>query len=169
MYYFADPTDVGSTFASDVWSAIVDIWDTANAHSNSSSNQELYTLKALTSSSTINYGSITVGADTGASDATTTVSNTGNTVLNLLLSGSNMTAGSSTISVDKQKYATSTFVYSSCTLCNSLATSSNPFNIGIVKPTTTTTPFSGNLYWGLAVPNGTAATTHSGVNTFLAN
>jgi len=169
MYYFADPTDVGSTFASDVWSAIVDIWDTANAHSNSSSNQELYTLKALTSSSTINYGSITVGTDTGASDATTTVSNTGNTVLNLLLSGSNMTAGSSTITVDKQKYATSTFVYSSCTLCNSLATSSNPFNIGIVKPTTTTTPFSGNLYWGLAVPNGTAATTHSGVNTFLAN
>jgi hypothetical protein len=169
MYYFADPTDVGSTFASDVWNAILDIWDTASAHTQSTANEELLTLKALTSSSTISYGSISVGADTGSSDATTTVNNTGNTILNLLVSGSNMTAGSSTIPVGNQKYATSTFTYSACSLCNALATTSNPFNIGVAKPTSTTSPFSGNLYWGLSVPLGTAATTHSGVNSFLAN
>ncbi len=168
MYYFADPTDFGSTFVAENWQALIDVWDTSNSHARASSSQDVYTLKGLTIPSSLNYGSITVGADTGAANSTTTVTNTGNTILNLLLSGSPMTAASSTIAVNQQKYATSTFTYSGCAGCNLLATTSNPYNIGVTKPTSTN-PFFKDVYWGLGVPNGTAATTHSGTNYFIAN
>jgi hypothetical protein len=168
MYYFADPTDFGSTYVSENWRALIDVWDTSLTHDRASSSQEVLTLKALTVPSSINYGSVTVGADTGTTDATTTVTNTGNSILNLLVSGSNMTAGSSTITANNQKYATTTFTYSTCTLCNVLSTSTNPYNVGITKPTSTS-PFFRDVYWGLGVPIGTAATTHSGSNAFFAN
>jgi hypothetical protein len=153
VYYFADPTDFGSTYASEDWRALIDVWDTSSTHDSASSSQELLTLKALTVPSLIDYGSVSVGTTTGATDATTTV---------------NMTAGSSTITVDQQKYATSTFFYSSCSLCNILSTSSTPYDIAVTKPTSTASFFR-DIYWGLNVPIGTAATTHSGSNVFLAN
>jgi hypothetical protein len=168
MQFFADPTDAGSDFEDDIWDSILDVWDTSLAHARSSSTREVYTLRALTVPSAVNYGDIIVGQDTADYNATTSVTNTGNALLNLLLSGVDMTAGSSTIPTEQQKYATSTFVYSSCTTCAALATTSSPFPIGVDKPTTTSAFFR-NMYWGLAVPGGTAATTHQGINTFLAN
>jgi hypothetical protein len=168
LYYFADPTDVGSTFAADNWQAFLDVWDVSVTHDTASSSQELFTLSGLTTTSTIAYGSVTVGADTGATDATSSISNTGNTTLNLNLSGSNMTAGASTIAVDKQKYATSTFTYSACPICNVLSTSPTAYGLGVSKATTTVwSPFK-DIYWGISIPLGTTASTHSGSTTFEA-
>lgn len=168
LWYFADPTDAGSFFAADNWLALLDVWDTGGSHATTTDGRELLTLRALAVPPSLNYGSIAVGGDTGASPTTTPVNNTGNTTLNLLLSGTNMTAGASVIPVDYEKYATSTFTYSSCAFCNQLSTSSTPYNIGVDKPTTTVGYFK-DIFWGVGIPLGTAASTHSGMNTFLAN
>lgn len=168
LYYFADPTDVGSFYAADVWNALVDIWDTSNSHATSSANQDIYTLSAITTTSTIPYGSITVGTDSGARNATTTVGNTGNSTLNLNLGGDDLTAGASRITYDKQKYATSTFTYSGCAICSLLAASTSPTYVplGVSKATTTIFLPTKDIYWGIGIPSGTAATTFSGSNIF---
>ena len=168
LYYFTDPTDIGSTYAADVWNAIVDVWDTSNAHNNSTANQDIYTLSGLTTTSTIAYGSITVGADTGNRDATTSVNNTGNSILNLDLGGDHLRAGANTISYDKQKYATSTFTYSACPICSILAPSTTPAYVLLAVPKATSTAWSPfkDVYWGISIPTGTAATTFSGFTTF---
>jgi hypothetical protein len=112
MQYFADPTDPGSIFAADNWQAVLSAWDTTNFYDTTSAAQELYTLKALSVPSALDYGAITVGTDSGGTNATTTVQNTGNVLLDLDLGGDPMVAGASSISYDKQKYATTTFTYS---------------------------------------------------------
>lgn len=167
MYYFADPTDIG-TFASDVWNAFLDVWDLSGAHSTDSSNQELYTLSGLTVPASIDYGNIVVGDDTGGMNPVTPVSNTGNSTLNLNLGGDYLRAGANTISYSQQKYATSTFNYSGCAICNSLAASSSPdyYPLGVAKSTTSAWfPFK-EVYWGIGIPPGTAATTFFGFNDF---
>jgi hypothetical protein len=168
MQYFADPTDAGSTYASQIWDAFVDIWDSSGTHTTASLTQDVYTLRGLSVPSSINYGSVTVGADTGSSNASTSVNNTGNALLNLLLSGTDLTNGSSTIAVSYQKYATTTFTYTSCVFCNSLSSSIQSFNLNVSK-LTSILPFYRDILWGISVSNGTAASTHNGVNTFLAN
>jgi hypothetical protein len=169
LQYFAEPTDSGSIYDAQFWDAFVDVWDTSGSHATASSTQDVYTLRALTVPSEINYGALAVGSDTGNANATTSVTNTGNDLLNILLSGTNLTAGSSTIPVYGQKYATTTFTYGTCTLCNKLlSTTTQALPLGVLKPTTTTA-ISKDVFWGIFIPSGTAATTHTGVNTFLAN
>ena len=168
MYYFADPTDVVSIFAADNWQAFMDVWDTSNSHNTSSANQELYTLSGLTTTSTIAYGTLAIGGDTGPSDATTSVNNTGNAALNLNLGGDHLRSGASIVSYDKQKYATSTFTYSSCPICSVLTASTTPTYVplNVLKATSTAwSPFK-DIYWGISIPTGTAATTFSGYNIF---
>ena len=172
LYYFADPTDVGSTYAADIWNAIVDVWDTSNSHSNSTANQDVYTLSAITTTSTIPYGSITVGADSGSRNATTSVGNTGNNILNtrLYANGPGLIAGSNVITPDKQKFATTTFTYGGCALCQALTNSSTTPTYGLGVPKSTTTIYSvfKDIYWGISIPTGTAATTFMGSTTFEA-
>ncbi len=168
IYYFADPTDIGSTYASENWQSITDIVDSSLTRVSASSSQELYTLRGFSASSTIAYGSVTVGQNSGSYNPTTTIRNTGNTPLNLLVSGTDMTNGSSTIVAANQKYATSSFSYGSCTSCQTLATSPQSFALNLSKPTTTVAVTT-VMYWGINVPSGTAATTHTGSNTLTAN
>ena len=170
MYYFADPTDAVSNFASDVWDAFLDVWDTSGAHHTGTANKELYTLSGLAVPSAISYGSVTVGSDTGGNNASTSVANTGNSLLNLNLGGDFLKAGSNLISYSQQKYATSTFTYFGCAICDTLAASSSPsyYSLGVSKATTTTwSPFK-DIFWGIGIPPGTAATTFTGFNVFEA-
>jgi hypothetical protein len=169
MYYFADPTDVGSTFASEDWRAVLDVWDSSFSHDTASSSQEVFTLRALTVPSLLDYGGVTVGQDTGAINATTSVINSGNVVLDLDLGGDPLTSGASTVNVDRQKYATSTFTYATCPTCQVLTASTSPtfFPIAVTKPTSTASFFK-DIYWGIQIPLGTAASTHSGRNYFTA-
>lgn len=168
--YFADPTDAGSLFPSDTWQALLDVWDTSYNHATSSAGQELYTLRAFTIPSAINYGTLTVGSDTGNTNSTTTVTNTGNTILDMLLGGDNMFAGTSQIPYYNQKYATSTFTYSSCPICTVLSASTSPtfIDLNVTKPTTTSA-YVKDVYWGLLVPFGSPASTYNGLNIFTAN
>ena len=170
MTYHADPTDFGSIFEADDWQAVLSVWDTSFAYDFSTAAQDLLTMKGLSASSSIDYGSIIVGNDTGSTDATTTVNNTGNVILNMDIGGDPLTAGASSISYDKQKYSTSTFTYSICTTCNILTASTSPtfFPVEITKPTSTSSAYFKDIYWGITIPFGTTAVTHSGVNYFTA-
>lgn len=170
LQYFADPTDIGSTYAGEIWDAFVDVWDTSGSHATASSSQDVYTLQALTVPTAINYGSLLVGSDTGNTNATTSVTNTGNSLLDLLLTGTDMSAGASNIPAYHQRFATTSFTYSSCSpLCTPLAsTTTIPVPLGVEKPTTTAAVWK-DVLWGIGIPTGTAATTYSGVNTFLAD
>jgi len=79
-----------------------------------------------------------------------------------------MVGGSSSIPVSEQKYATSTFAYSACAICQFLTGSATNFSVDLPKPTSTSTPVTDDVYWGLNVPSGTGAAAHQGLNTFIA-
>jgi hypothetical protein len=113
--YYADPTDTGSFYQDDVWDSFVDVWDLSNSHGTASATREMYTVKGLSIPAAIDYGDVTVGFDTADTNASTTVRNTGNSIMDVELSGSDISNGASVITVGNQKYSTSTFTYSACT------------------------------------------------------
>ena len=169
MAFFADPTDSGA-YAGDDWTADITVYDNEDqSDTGITLGVDVLTLRALTASSSISYGSLSVGSDTGSSNQITTVENQGNSAIDIALSGTNLTYGASSIPVSDQKYATSTFTYSSCgSLCLTLSTTSTAIGVNMEKPTTTVPVISQNVFWGLYVPTGVAAATHSGTNTFTA-
>ena len=168
IYYFADPTDIG-TYSAQNWQAFLSAVDASSGYGSSTSiTQELLTLRALSVTSAINYGSIEVLSDTGATDATTTIQNVGNDAIDISIAGTDMTSGLSTIPVSQQKYATSTFTYSVCTSCVALSSSTSNLEVDLSKPTSTVSSVVDEVYWGIAIPFGIAATAHQGSNTFYA-
>ncbi len=168
IYFFADPTDIG-TFSGEDWRGSVTVTDASSETGSSStvSGVELNTLLALNVTGAIGYGSISPGTDTDATNQTTTVTNTGNAAIDTQLSGSDMTSGAYTIGVANQIYATSSFTYSSCTVCTSLSTTPSAYELDLAKPTSTT-PVSDDVMWGLLVPGGSGVATYGGTNTFTA-
>jgi hypothetical protein len=169
IYFFADPTDAGTYSAQD-WRADLQITDeSGGADTQSTIGSELLTMRALEVNSSIGYGSLAVTENTGANDATTTVENIGNDAIDVSLSGTDLSDNaSSVIPVATQKYATSTFTYSSCIFCTLLSTTSSDYEVDLSKPTTTTPVLSDDVYWGISIPYGASAAAHSGVNTFMA-
>lgn len=167
IQYFAQPTDSG-TYSAETWQASVTVRDTAGATgvSTTASGVELNTLLALNVTGSIGYGSLAASSTTGAVNQTTTVTNTGNTTIDVNLSGTDMAFGENIISVGNQKYATSSFTYSSCTICTLLTSSPVQYILNILKPTTTTA-VTKDVLWGLSVGFKPAGT-YSGTNTFEA-
>jgi hypothetical protein len=168
IYYFADPTDIG-TYNTEDWRAYISVKDTADGYGTSTSaiGKELLTLRALEVTQTINYGAVESESNTGAYNASTTVDNVGNDAIDVSIAGTNLTSGSSTIPVVNQKFSTTTFSYSGCTQCSLLATSTTNLEVDLAKPTSPT-PVADDVFWGIAIPFGVAATPHQGQNTFYA-
>jgi hypothetical protein len=167
MQYFADPTDDGDFVGQD-WNAELTIADaTEYKDTDTSIGVDLYTLRALTASNDIDYGSLYVGSTTESTNQVTTLRNTGNGSVAVLLDGSDLAGASGSIPVNEQKYASTTFTYSSCSLCGLLTGVSTKFDVDLPKPTTTN-PVTDNLYWGINIPFGTSAETHHGTNNFMA-
>jgi hypothetical protein len=169
IQYFAEPTDIG-TYSAQNWLSQLRIMDSTNQIATTSSpTVELLTLFGLrVSESAIDFDALAAGANTGAVNEQTTVLNTGNSLIDIDLSGTDLTGGASTIGVGQIKYATSTFSYASCSICSFLTGSASEVDVNIPKPTSSTTPSGDDLFWGINVPNGTAAVLHSGTNTFIA-
>ena len=170
MWYLADPTDQG-TYSMQDWLADITIVDKGGEKDTGTTlGVDVLTLRAITASSSIPYGSLYVGSSTENYNATTTITNIGNDILDLNLSGSNLTFGPSSIPVANELYATSSFTYSTCGTppCTSLSTTPTAYEVDLGKPTSTTTPISDDIYWGIYIPNGTAAAAHEGINTFEA-
>jgi hypothetical protein len=170
VQYFAEPTDSGSTYQGEQWEAqLYTVDGTNNEATSTTSGVELLTLWGLSvTTGSINYGTLNVGEDTGATNATSTVRNTGNSNIDVQLAGSNMTAPGSSIPVANQKYATTSFTYASCVICGALSGTASTLEVDLPKPSATSTPVTDDLYWGVYVPTGSAGATHQGQNTFYA-
>ena len=163
IQYFADPTDAGSPNYGQHWLATMAVQDSTGLRDTETlagSGIDVWTLYGLALNTlNINFGSLYPGQDTGSVNATTTVINTGNSIININLVGNGTglvgPGGSSdVIPVNSQKYATSTFVYGSCAACQLLSGAATNVAIDIPKPVSTSTPSVGNVYWGISIPNG---------------
>src|SRR5262249_50395576 len=120
-------------------------------------------------SNPLDFGSLQNGQDTGTTDATSTITNTGNVPIDVQVSGTDLSpAAGNVIPVNQQKYATTTFAYSSCAICGTLSGSAANVNISLTNAVSTTSSSTKDIYFGLNVPTGVPATSFSGVNTFTA-
>ena len=169
MQYFAERTDAGTYVAED-WSAFLYVEDSAGDVSTTTSlGVEVLTTRALDiTTNDIDFGTLNVGDDTGAVNSTSTLQNTGNENIDIDVAGSDLSASGSTIPVGNVKYASSTFTYSACSICNFLATTTSSFEVDLGKATSSSTPVTDDLYWGIAIPSNTGGLQHYGTTSFTA-
>jgi len=163
LQYYADPTDSGS-FSVQTWEATISVGD-GTATSTGTDNEELNTLQALNVTSSIGYGALSAGADTGTTNSTTTVTNTGNVEIDPELSGTNMASGGDTIPVGSQEYAAAPFTWGAGT---DLTTSGVALNITLPQGTSGTVPVTDDVSWGIGIPGGTPSGSYTGTNTVTA-
>ncbi|MES2749536.1 MAG: DUF2341 domain-containing protein [Patescibacteria group bacterium] len=168
IYFHADSTDT-APYEGEEWMAYLEARDASGGYDFASAlGVELLSLRAATVNNAINYGTLSVGSSTGATNATTTVANVGNTAFNIELQGTDLSdGGSSRIPADQQKFATTTFNYSACVTCGVMSsTTPTLLTLGLAKPTVPTPPVTAPVYWGIAVPTGVNSAAHSGINVF---
>jgi len=165
VWYFAQPTDAGSPWSGDSWSAAVTAKDASNATSTATSTGvDLLSLLGIQVPSSINYGSLSPGSTTATLNTPVAVSSVGNVSMNVTLYGTNMTNGSYSIPVGNQSYATSILSFASGT--SLLASPGTTVMLAIPK-TTSTVPASKTLDWGISVPNPQPSGNFTGANTFI--
>ena len=166
FFYHANPTDVSGGG----WFAFLEVEDSAGGYDfDTSLEVDVGTLRAFDVTESINYGALAPESNTGSFNATTSVRNLGNDAIDVLVEGTDLSDGfSSTIPVDQQKLATSSFSYLGCVSCATLSTSTVPVEVDLDKPTTLVPPVEDTIYWGIAIPFGINSAPHTGSNTFYA-
>lgn len=157
VQFFADPTDTGSTYEAEYWRGWIEATDaTSNigAEFSSAGSPDLASLSALNITSSINYGPLLPGDDTGSSPELTTITNTGNTSIDTEVSGDNLctnypTCSGPQIGVGYQEFDNTTFTYGA-----GIGLDLTPDLLEITLPKATAAPSNSTttLYWGLAVP-----------------
>ncbi len=160
FFYFAEPTDdIGND-----WVAFFEVEDAAGGYDfETSAPIDVATLRAINVTQAITYAAIEAETTTAGNNATTSVINIGNVAVDIDVEGTDLTDGqSSTIPVNNQKLATSTFNYNACVTCVNLSSTSIPVAVDLTKPVAVTPPVADTIYWGIAIPFGTAAAPHTG-------
>ena len=169
LQYLADPTDSGD-YSAQSWEVTITADDGSNT-ATSTDTEEVNTLLALDVTSSISFGTISANADTGASNQTATVTNTGNVKQDTEVSGDDMctdypTCSGDSIAASQQKYGLTDVTYDS--LSSSLATSTANLATVLPKPTATSTAVTDETYWGIAIPAAQQPGSYTGQNTFTA-
>ncbi|MDQ5951114.1 MAG: MotA/TolQ/ExbB proton channel, partial [Patescibacteria group bacterium] len=166
--FHADPTDYG-TYEGQEWLAYAEVEDTGDGYDFASApGVELFALRALQVDSLINYGSLEADSNTGANNASTTITNLGNVAINVDIEGTDLSdGGASSIPAEQQKVSTSTFTYSACVSCVQLSSSSAvTLDINLSKPSVVNPPVETDVFWGIAIPFGINSVPHTGTNIF---
>ncbi|MEZ4104349.1 MAG: DUF2341 domain-containing protein [Candidatus Paceibacterota bacterium] len=170
VQFHADPTDADTSEGQE-WLAYMEVEDQSSGYDFASApGVELLTMRALDVDSLIDYGSLAADTDTGSYNPTTTVTNIGNTPIDIDVEATDLSDGNtSSISAEKQKMATSTFTYSACASCYQLS-SSTPvsLDLNLSKPSDVVPPTTSDVYWGISIPFTAASAPHTGLNTFTA-
>jgi hypothetical protein len=171
LWYFADATDSSSSFPNDDWQSTV-IFKDVNGGIGSgdsvggSGPPDVLTLTAINvTTSSINYGTVGQGADTGSVNQVATTTNAGNSSTTLQLRAlQTLTSGADSIPTSSQRYSTSSFTFpgTSTALTESLVTVSGFFLV----PPTSTNPVQQPTFWGLSVPATSTQTTYYGTTVF---
>jgi hypothetical protein len=165
VWYFAQPTDAGSPWAADSWSAAVNVSDASLATGTATSTSvDLLSLLGIQIAPSINYGSFNPGSSTASLSVPVTISSVGNVSLNVQLYGINMTSGANSIAVGNQHYATSALSFASGTAL--LANPGTTVALAIPK-TTSTSPAIATLDWGISIPTPQQSGNFTGANTFI--
>ncbi len=170
IQYHADPTDANTEYPTENWLSTIKADDDQATPDETEvgTGVELLSYVAHSIESPISYGSLEVGeiSDSTVLPQTTLVTAVGNVGLDEDLSGTDMTDGGiNVVLVTQQKYAATALIYSSAT---SLTGSAAELELNCLKTTTTASPATKNIYWGLQVPSGTAAVNYTGTNTATA-
>lgn len=168
MQYHTDPTDVSTVYSAENWLGTILVTDSGalTATAESSTPIEVASLTALSLDALVSYGNIGLGQDSGATNATTTVTALGNVGIDTELSGTSMTNGTDTIPVANQKYGTTAFTYSSGG--TALSTTPVEIELNVLKTTSVGTPATKSLYWGIAIPGSISFGTYTGTNNITA-
>jgi hypothetical protein len=175
FFFHVDATDFGAQYEGQDWLAAIEVSDQAGSIDIGTvpllGAVEVLSLPALDVTSSISYGSLAVSSTTafGANPATT-VQNLGNIPIDIQIEGTDLTdGGTSHIPASEQKFATSSFTYTSCPACE-VVSSTTPvaLDVDLAKPTSVGSPVTDAVYWGLRIPVGVASNPHSGTNIFYA-
>lgn len=173
IWYNATPTDSG-TWATSIWSFAATSTDGTASHvaTNTAQTIEVTTLNALNVTASIAFGSVPANSDTGSTNQTTTVTVTGNNALDTQVSGDLMctdypTCTGGKLNPSQQEYSLNSFTYGAGT---DLAATTSPATVETVlaKPTSTTSPVTDDILWGIGIPNGQTTGSYTGQNTFTA-
>ena len=185
LWFIADPTNgliTDTPFYDQKWSvgiAGVDDDTATGTMATSTTDVELLSLVAIDLlDQLIAYDQLEPGDAMANLTASTTLQVIGNTGLNQLLGGDSMcgtyasnnpcpVSATTTIPESEQHYATSSIAYGSGAVLQPTSTPAL-LDIRIPKPTSTSTPSTGDTFWGIAVP-GTISLSgaYTGQNTFL--
>lgn len=165
MQFHADPTDGSAEY----WRAWIEADDGELTGSNYSPADapDVITLQALSVTPPIGYGELDPGQNTGSTNQETTVTNTGNSAIDIRLFGADMTWSGNIIDTANQEYSLSGFTYGAG---NDLkeGPSYDDVNADLPKPTQSPSNSSDIFYWGLGVPSLMPAGPYQGSNTFEA-
>jgi hypothetical protein len=161
VWYYADPTDVGSAQPTQTWSAQVtpsDLTGAGTAGSNDTIEMATMVGAGFTPSN-IPYSTLNLGVDSGTNDTTLTVTNTGNQAIGALLDGFgsvngdglSMTCTPGSIPIGNERYhLTPSTTYASKIALTDTSTNTTQ---SLVKTTNGASPTTGNIYWGMGAPS----------------
>lgn len=147
--YYADPTTSGSPHEATTWTANVTVTNNSSLSASTSVTVEMNTLLALNVASSISYGSVPLGGT--SSEQTVVLTNTGNIVMNALVSGASMVCSMGTVPASFQHWSlTPSFSYSS-----GIALSGTAVNMHNFTPqrTNDASSSSTNTYWKFKAPS----------------
>lgn len=170
MQYFSDPTDTGSPNAAQTWAAAITGFDDGGlSGAGAGGSVELNSLLALSVTGTITYGSLLPGDNSGSTNGSVVLSNTGNRAIDSEISGSNLcsdypTCAAGVIPVGNQQYKTTAFTYGAGT---ALSTTPTLTQISLAKPTSLSNP-SSTIYWGISLPGILPEGNYTGNNSIIA-
>jgi hypothetical protein len=169
VWFNADPTDYNTPWEQEHWVGLLSVTDHQGNSAFATNTQEQVEVRSLLAISTdpaLSYGSLAPGQKTDPLSTSTTVYNTGNCSIDLSLYGQDMVAGSSSIPVFKQKFATSSINYD---LANPLSYSSSTLDANISKNTSTSSLSNVQIWWGIEIPTPLPSYLYQGINYFEAN
>ena len=169
IQYYADATDAGSSYSSEVWVSFVKVIDDTSKAGYTTDTWEMSSLIALNVTSSINYGTIALGAD--SAEQTITFTNTGNRDIDADQTATgNMTCtgpGSSGIAVGAAHIsATQGFTYG--TGDQALTTTATTVNMSLAQRTDDATPSTDDWYAILRMPATGVGGTCTNTVTFTA-
>ncbi len=172
VWYFAASTGVASsTYSGDSWTAAVTVVDSgANTGTGLTSpvvNVGVLSAVSVSSTASINYGSLAAGSNTSSTNQTSTIQNAGNSSTSLQVYGTALTNGASIVATGSQQYATSSFTYGVGSTGTALTDTAVLVPGFVLAAPTTTSAISSIMYWGLQIASGTSAGTYNGVNTLV--
>ena len=160
VQYYADPTDAGSANEATDWSAEVTPADGSGGTAGANDTIEMATLTALNVTADIAYGELALSADTGTTDKTSTITNTGNESIGVQVDGyegdgahtgtdTSMSCTIGTIPIGNEKYSTTTAVdWDTKDALTHTAATVTGFTVAQRTDGVTTD----DIYWGFGMP-----------------